>query len=141
MNGPVQFNLGDLFRADFRTSQLADATNTALQKDLRFDYRYQPARVAIGLSLSLSASPSLPSDVLGKPIRGETLFGQEEGEMALWVSLICSHAGLQVPTKKQLFDLVAGHWARGLQLLVKRLDLYEGEPHEFLLSIQPNQKN
>lgn len=137
MSGSVQFNLGDLFRADFRTSQLADATNTALQKDLRFDYRYQPARVAIGLSLSLSAPPSLPPDILGKPIRGETLFGQEEGEMALWVSLICAQANVRVPTKKQLFDLVAGHWARGSQLLAKRYDAYEGEPHNFLMGIQP----
>ncbi|MCO4317813.1 DndE family protein [Phyllobacterium sp. 21LDTY02-6] len=135
MTSLSSLQLGDLFRADFRTSQSSDAINTALQKSLLFDYRYQPARIAIGLSLAQSTAPRPSSDTLGKPIRGETLFGQEESEMALWVTLICAQADIRAPSRKQLFELVAAHWARGLDLLEKKFKVYDGEPHNFLTSL------
>jgi hypothetical protein len=110
-------HLVDVFRIDFRTSIEGDELNTGLQKALGLDYRYQPARIAIGLSLGNPFSPPAPANVLGKPIRGETLFGQEEADLAWWVALLIEHAEADNPCRRILVSLVAAHWLRGVQLL------------------------
>jgi len=130
--GNTAFHLNDLSRMDFRTSATADQKNSELQQSLHLDYRYQPARIAIGLSLSNPQPPRVPADVLGKPIRGETLFGQEDVDLALWLTLLSQHAGVVSPSRKQVADLVAGHWARGVEMLVKASFGNEAHPQDFL---------
>ena len=112
---PVQ--LLDLLRCDFRTTEAADTLNSRLQKALGFAYRYQPARLALAKSLSNSAVPEPEADLRGKSIKGETLFGQEEFDLALWVSLIVEHAERAHATRRDIQDLVAAHWRRGIEAL------------------------
>jgi hypothetical protein len=126
---PVQ--LVDILRADFRTSRDADATSTELQRVLALPYRYHPARLALGLSLADPAPPPPPADLLGRPIKGETLFGHEENDLALWTGLLVEHAGTVGVTKRHLQDGVAAHWQRGTRLLWARWERHEGEPHLF----------
>ena len=112
---PVQ--LLDLLRSDFRTTEAADRINSRLQTALGFAFRYQPARLAIATSLSNPEVPELEADLRGKPIKGETLFGQEEIELALWVSLIVEHAEKTHATRRNIQDLVAAHWHRGIDVV------------------------
>ena len=112
---PVQ--LLDLLRSDFRTTEAADSLNSRLQKALGFAFRYQPARLALATSLSNPEVPELEAELRGKPIKGETLFGQEEIDVALWVSLIVEHAERTCATRRDIQDLVAAHWRRGVEIL------------------------
>lgn len=112
---PVQ--LLDLLRSDFRTTEAADALNGQLQKALGFAFRYQPARLALATSLSNPEVPDPETDLRGKPIKGETLFGQEETDLALWVSLIVEHAERTQATRRDIQGLVAAHWRRGIEVL------------------------
>lgn len=130
--GNPALHLTDLSRMDFRTSAAADQKNTELQRSLQLDYRYQPARIAIGLSLSNPQQPHSPADVLGKPIRGETLFGQEDVDLALWLTLLSQHSGIGSPSRKEVADLVAGHWARGIGMLAKDFLGKGTDPWDFL---------
>lgn len=134
MKGP-QLILGDLFRADVRTSREADGLNTHLQSALGFDYRYQVARLAIGLSLADPALPATAADLLGKPIRGETLFGQEETDLALWTALIVEHVPGAPASRKQILDLAAAHWQRGIQKLQRLWSKHDGAAPEFLCAL------
>ena len=112
---PVQ--LLDLLRSDFRTTEAADALNSQLQKALGFPFRYQPARLALAKSLSTPEHPKQETELRGRPIKGETLFGQEEVDLALWVSLIVEHAERTQATPRDIQDLVAAHWRRGIEAL------------------------
>ena len=112
---PVQ--LLDLLRCDFRTTEAADTLNSRLQKALGFAYRYQPARLALAKSLSNADIPEPEAELRGKSIKGETLFGQEEIDLALWVSLIVEHAERSHATRRDIQDLVAAHWRRGIEAL------------------------
>ena len=112
---PVQ--LLDLLRSDFRTTEGADTLNSRLQTALGFAFRYQPARLAIATSLSNPEVPELDAELRGKPIKGETLFGQEEVDLALWISLIVEHAERTHATRRNIQDLVAAHWQRGIEVL------------------------
>jgi len=126
------FTLGDLFRADVRTSRQADEINTRLQSALGFDYRYQVARLAIALSLGDPSEPPPATDFLGKPIRGETLFGQEEVDVALWTALIVQHAAETPGSRKHVLELAGAHWQRGIQRLQRRWSKYNGSAPDFL---------
>jgi hypothetical protein len=126
---PVQ--LVDILRADFRTSREADAVSTALQRVLALPYRYHPARLALGFSLSKPAPPPQAVDLLGRPIKGETLFGHEENDLAVWTGLFVEHRSRPGVTKRQLQDDVAAHWQRGTQLLWTCWERHHGEPHLF----------
>ena len=112
---PVQ--LLDLLRSDFRTTEAADTLNSRLQTALGFAFRYQSARLAIATSLSNPKVPELEAELRGKPIKGETLFGQKEIDLALWVSLIVEHAERTHATRRNIQDLVAAHWRRGIEVL------------------------
>ena len=112
---PVQ--LLDLLRSDFRTTEAADTLNSRLQKALGFAFRYQSARLALATSLSNPEVPEPAAELRGKPIKGETLFGQEEIDLALWVSLIVEHAERTHATRRDIQDLVAAHWRRGIEVL------------------------
>ncbi len=116
-SNPLPFQIGDVARADFRTSRAADAENTRIQKLIGSLFRYQPARLAIGRSLGDASPPDAAEDVLGKPIRGDTLFGQDEADVAMWSSLILEHSARASLTRKELQELAAAHWQRGLSML------------------------
>jgi DNA sulfur modification protein DndE len=126
--------LADVFRADLRTSQDADDNNTHLQAALGLDYRYQVARIAIAASLGDHAPPPPASDLLGKPIRGETLFGQAELDLAMWVAQIIEHSDVD-PTRRGLADAVAAHWQRGVKTLSKAWSVHKGTAPEFLVQL------
>lgn len=116
---PLQ--IGDISRADFRTSFAADAENSRIQKAFNLPYRYQPARVAISLSLRQSELPSPITDGGGRPIKGDTLFGQDEADLTLWIAMIVEHSGVIGLTRRDFQDLVAAHWGRGMDLLSKSI--------------------
>lgn len=139
MTRPPALALVDLFRTDFRTASAADALNQRLLTELKFDFRYQPARLAMALSLSASIEPPPASDLIGKPIRGETLFGQEEAEVALWVGLLIEHADDPDLNRRRLQDAVAAHWARGIDLLWRRWSQWDGPAASFLASLANSQ--
>ena len=128
-------SLTDLFRADVRTSREADDLNSRLQSALGLDYRYQVARLAIAASLGEHAPPSPAPDLLGKPIRGETLFGQEEADLALWTALLVQHGASVLVTRKAVLDRAAAHWHRGVHRLRRQWGKYEGRPEDFLLRL------
>lgn len=112
---PIQ--LVDILRTDFRTSALADRSNTELQHALELPFRYHPARLAIAVSLSDPSQPPLTPDATGRPIKGETLFGQDELDLATWAGLIVEHATVPAITRRHLQDLVSAHWQRGVTKL------------------------
>ncbi|RUW53354.1 DUF1832 domain-containing protein [Mesorhizobium sp. M1A.F.Ca.ET.072.01.1.1] len=117
IRSPLQ--IGDIARADFRTSFAADSENSRIQKTLGLPYRYQPARLALSLSLAEPKSPTPISDNSGRPIRGDTLFGQDEADLTLWIALVVEHSGVAGLTRREFQDLVAAHWARGMEKLSK----------------------
>lgn len=132
---PLQ--LVDILRADFRTSLAADAANSRLQRLLGMPFRYHPARLALAVSLSLEALPPAPADLGGRPIKGETLFGQEEHELATWVGLFVERHVAGGLVKRDLQDLVAAHWARGIDLLLARFGA-GGARAAFIESLTPD---
>jgi hypothetical protein len=117
---PLQ--LGDIARADFRTSLPADHENSRFQREWGFTFRYQPARLAISFSLSDPSTPTAHIEAYGKPIKGDTLFGQDESDLAAWIALIVEHAGVDDLSRREFQDLVAQHWSRGLEMLERKLD-------------------
>ncbi|MCW1410793.1 MULTISPECIES: DndE family protein [Rhizobium] len=121
---PLQ--LGDIVRADFRTSLPADHENSRFQREWGFAFRYQPARLAISASLSDPTPPSTHIEAYGKPIKGDTLFGQDESDLAAWIALIVEHSGEDELSRREFQDLVAQHWARGLDMLERKLNKVEG---------------
>ncbi|RWD27521.1 MAG: DUF1832 domain-containing protein [Mesorhizobium sp.] len=114
--------IGDISRADFRTSFVADAENSRIQKTFELPYRYQPARLAISLSLRQPGPPKPIPDGGGRPIKGDTLFGQDEADLTLWIALIVEHSGVVGLTRRDFQDLVAAHWGRGMDLLSKSVE-------------------
>jgi len=109
--------LAEIGRIDFRTSRSGETATLSLLKVIGLQYRYQPARLAIAKSLSLSAVPPAIDNLDGKVIRGETLFGSGTEDLAVWVSLLTGHAGSGPLGRRELQDVVAAHWARGAGLL------------------------
>ncbi|HEX7855895.1 MAG TPA: hypothetical protein VF503_19590 [Sphingobium sp.] len=114
---PDSLSIADIGRLDFRTSRSGDTATAALLKTLGLQYRYQPARLALGKSLGLKTQPSPIENYDGRTIRGETLFGTGVTGLGLWTSLIIEHAGEGQVSRRRLQELVAAHWARGANLL------------------------
>lgn len=139
MTPPVPLNLIDLLRTDFRATSEAEAISTRLQAELGLDYRYQPARLAMALSLS---DPEFPPQVeaLGKPIRGETLFSAEQAELAIWVGLFTERAGAAITTRRGLQEMVASHWTRGIRMLSQRWAAWNGSPASFLANLWADER-
>jgi len=108
--------IGDIARADFRTSFAADSENSRIQKSLSLPFRYQPARLALSLSLRILSQPSPIPDSGGRSIKGDTLFGQDEADLTLWIALIVQHGGQSGLSRRAFQDLVAAHWARGMEI-------------------------
>ena len=109
-------SLAEIGRMDLRTSRSGDTATASLLRALGLQYRYQPARLAIGRSLGLATQPAPAENLDGKAIRGETLFGQNAEDLGMWISLIVAHAGGPL-SRRDVHDLVAAHWARGAGLL------------------------
>ncbi|GLQ12074.1 hypothetical protein GCM10007913_40060 [Devosia yakushimensis] len=123
---PLQ--IGDIARADFRTSFHADTVNASIQKKFAFQFKYQPARLALALSLRIPTPPDAPADTSGRPIKGDFLFGSDEAELSAWVALIVQHAGGMDLTRKMFQALVSAHWARGTAKLGGIADELPAEP-------------
>lgn len=115
------FQIADIARADFRTSFHSDAENSRIQKALQFPYRYQPARLAISLSLRQARPPEPIPDAGGRPIRGDILFGQDEADLTLWIALIVEHSKNECVSRRDFQDVVAAHWARGMNQLSRTI--------------------
>lgn len=110
-------SITDIGRLDFRTSRSGDTATGQLLRLLNLQYRYQPARLALGRSLGIATQPAPVDNFDGKAIRGETLFGQGADDIGLWTSLLVEHAGGNVLDRRRLQELIAAHWARGANLL------------------------
>ncbi len=117
LTGLTILMIGDIARADFRTSFAADADNSRIQKSLDLPFRYQPARLAISLSLRQAEQPKVIPDGGGRPIQGDILFGQDEADLTLWIALVVEHSGAAGLSRRDFQDLVAAHWARGMTML------------------------
>ncbi|MGH7027482.1 hypothetical protein [Brevundimonas sp.] len=140
MSSTHALSLMDVFRVDFRTSMAGDGLNQRLLAELSLDFRYQPARLALAASLAELKPPAPAPDLLGRPIRGETLFGQEEAEVAVWVGLLVEHTAsldeVAAPSRRLLVEGVAAHWARGADLIARRWSQWRGSPTAFIVSLQ-----
>ena len=108
----------ELTRGDFRTSRAADELNARFQSLLGLPHRYGPARIALGRSLGVPSQPTLELNTLGlgRPIKGEQLFGQGT-ELAAWLTLLLEHGAPAPVGRRELQTLVAAHWHRGIYLL------------------------
>ena len=135
-----QFQLGDIIRADFRTSRDADGENTRIQKKFAFQFRYQPARLAIGLSLQCGPVPRPLEESSGKPIKGDILFGSDEADLSLWVALICEHSGESQFTRRAFQDLVGAHWSRGMAGLCQIAHRTSAAPEALIAQLLPRGK-
>src|ERR1051325_999418 len=106
--------LMELARTDFRTSRQADEINSRFQNLLGLPHRYGPARLGIGLSLSIEEPPEFSDELaedMGKPIKGENLFGTGV-DLSTWITLMVQRSGLRNPAKRDLQTTVAAHWHR-----------------------------
>ena len=107
--------------AGFHTAGEADKNTELLRSSLGLSAKNRVARLAIGRSLSEASYPTGSLDSMGRPIKGDVLFGINE--LPLWVGLLFTHlkqtdprAVLTLPT---LQDLVKRHWHRGISLLME----------------------
>lgn len=109
----MSLTLREAASANFRPDEEADSLNTEFMEYLGSRTRYLPARLAVGRSLSVSASPPFV-DQSGRTIKGETLFGSD---LATWIAMLIEHDGREDLSLKSLQALVAAHWSRGLGIL------------------------
>lgn len=133
----MSLDLLELSKTDFRTTKASDDINTKLQNLLSLSHRYGPARLAIGLSLAEEDKPALKSDDLedmGKPIRGEFLFGTA-ADIATWTAILVEHMGADNPGKRDLQAAVAAHWHRGIQLMWEAWKTKDQSFDQFLIHI------
>lgn len=105
--------------ANFASSSEAYRLTDELRIKLGFAARAPVARMAIGRSLGETTIPPKVPDMMGKPIKGDTMFGLEEH--ALWMALIVANFRDLYPktaiTLPNLQESVARHWHRGVGLL------------------------
>ena len=113
-------DLTDVAGANFRTDKESDALNKVFMEHIGTSKRFLPAKLAISSSLAVTTPPELLEDNLdlGKPIKGDTLFGTGK-ELSTWVALISQSAGDPNLDIHKLIALVAAHWRRGLGELEK----------------------
>ncbi len=123
----------ELTRGDFRTSRPADELNARFQALLGLPHRYGPARLAIGRSLGVASPPELQVNSLGygRPLKGEQLFGQGV-ELSCWLTLIIEHGNAANVSKRDIQNLVAAHWHRGIYLLWEDWKTSAGEFDAFI---------
>lgn len=133
----MNFSLLDLARTDFRTSKSADEINSRFLQHLGLTHRYEPARLAIGRSLSLDDQPNydpVSNGDMGKAIKGENLFGSG-GDLATWVALVIEHKKSGELTKKEFQQLIAAHWHRGINLLWREWKTNDQNFDKFLIRL------
>lgn len=106
--------------ANFASSSEAYRQTDELRVRLGFAARAPIARMAIGRSLGETTIPPKVPDMMGKPIKGDTLFGVEEHP--LWIALLVANFRDLFPkaavTLPAIQDAVARHWHRGIELLM-----------------------
>lgn len=106
--------------ANFASSSEAYRQTDELRVRLGFAARAPIARMAIGRSLGETTIPPKVPDMMGKPIKGDTLFGVEEHP--LWIALLVTNFRDLFPkaavTLPAIQDSVARHWHRGMELLM-----------------------
>ena len=123
--------IGDLMGTGFRPDKQTDKLNDEFMSRLGLVARFGPARLAIAFSLSLpeqvSADANFDHDK-GREIRGQQLLGVHPGEMT---SLVVQRAGRSLD-KRELQNLVAAHWRRGLKKMDKIWKEVDGDHDKFL---------
>lgn len=106
--------------ANFASSSEAYRQTDELRIRLGFVARAPIARMAIGRSLGETTLPPKVPDMMGKPIKGDTLFGVDEHP--LWIALLVANFHYLFPkapvTLSAIQDIVARHWHRGIELLI-----------------------
>jgi hypothetical protein len=134
----MAFDLMELARTDFRTSRQADEINSRFQSLLGSPHRYGPARLAIGISLSDPIAAALPdnaADDLGKPIKGEQLFGTA-ADLATWTALLVERSAFTAEvTKRDFQNAVAAHWHRGTNVMWQAWKSCDNDFDRFMIHI------
>lgn len=115
----AEWSIEKALLANFASSAEAYRQTDELRIKLGFAARAPIARMAIGRSLGETTIPGKVPDMLGKGIKGDTLFGVEEH--SLWMALLVANFRDLFPkasaTLPALQDIVARHWHRGVALL------------------------
>jgi hypothetical protein len=128
-------SLAEVATTSFRTTLAADQRCGELLRRLGYKANYLPARLAIARSLAL-AEPPRPvnedgEEALGRTIRGQHLFG-EGADAAAWLALLVQRAGRAGIERRELQMLVAAHWHRGADLLIRDWEEAEGKLARFV---------
>ena len=116
----ADWNIEKALLANFASSAEAYRQTDELRVRLGFAARAPVARMAIGRSLGEATIPLKVPDMMGKSIKGDTLFGVEEHP--LWIALLVANFRNLFPkadvTLPAIQDAVARHWHRGMDLLM-----------------------
>jgi Cdc6-like AAA superfamily ATPase len=134
----MALDLMELARTDFRTTRQADELNSRFQKLLGSPHRYGPARLALGISLS-DPSPLAPLDAnaddVGKPIKGEQLFGTA-ADLATWIALLVERSAFTGDVVKRDFQAaVAAHWHRGTSVMWQAWKSCDNDFDQFMVHV------
>jgi hypothetical protein len=94
-------------------------------------------RLAIAKSLRDPAPPpKVEGARKGKELQGGTLFRWQENPAILpwFIALIAEHHGKRIASDDEAFELLLGHWYRGINLLVKELE-DAGDVDKFIIAL------
>lgn len=116
----MSFDLQKITSTSFHTDAKSDELNTKFISRLGMRWHYQPARLAIALSLADQTLPKCleGNNPPGKTIKGDTIFGAG-ANLSIWLSLIIEHSQKYNIDSHTLQELVEAHWRRGLLILDK----------------------
>nr|MBL8456255.1 DndE family protein [Zoogloeaceae bacterium] len=112
--------ISDILTASFSTSREADQAGKALKGFIGAESNYEVIRLALGRSLGLESFPEPAPDAKGSPIKGSSLFGDQESCNYLWIGLlgeVLRRRGEEAFTLDAFQRLVRDHWHRGAHLL------------------------
>lgn len=128
------FQLYDIFGANFSATTEAAETTKMLKKYLGFENNYEVARLAIGLSLGSDSYPEQITPGATLIIKGDTLFDKEN--LALWVGLIASnyvhfHPDESKVSLAMIQGAVKAHWHNGAKKLAHLWDSVGNDVHKF----------
>jgi DNA sulfur modification protein DndE len=118
----MTLSLIDVTTTSFRTTRSAEEACKDLLRHLGQKAHYVVARLAIARSLGLAeplpASAEQEDEEGSRTIRGYILFG-DGADLAAWMALLVQRAGYADLDRRSLQRLVAAHWRRGAELLVR----------------------
>lgn len=103
--------------AGLRPTSVAKELEDTLRRLFGWKHRYQPARLAIGRSLSEGSAPPMPGDIdFATSIPGNTLFGDRD--LDTWLTILITDGNLAPDASpSHLKTAIEAHWHNGALLL------------------------